>query len=53
MFSLLISSLDRMSGQFCDRKGLHDLVVALETHQEKWHHLEIGKSVTRSNLSKV
>lgn len=42
-----------MFGQLCNRKGLRDLVVALEAHQGKLYHLGMGKSVTRSNLSKA
>jgi hypothetical protein len=42
-----------MFGQLCNREGLRDLVVALEAHQGKLYHLGMGKSVTRSNLSKA
>lgn len=45
--------LAMMFGQLCNREGLRDLVVALEAHQEKWYHLGLGKTVTRSNLSKA
>ncbi|MBR8705642.1 IS4 family transposase ISCARN70 [Bacteroides pyogenes] len=45
--------LAMMFGQLCNRESLRDLIVALQAHQEKWHHLRLGKSVTRSNLSKA
>lgn len=45
--------LAMMFGQLCYREGLRDLIVALQAHQEKWYHLGLGKSVTRSNLSKA
>ena len=45
--------LTMMFGQLCNREGLRDLVVALEAHQGKLYHLGMGKSVTRSNLSKA
>ena len=42
-----------MFGQLSNREGLRDLVVALEAHWRKLYHLGMGKSVTRSNLSKA
>lgn len=45
--------LAMMFGGLCNREGLRDLIVALQAHQEKWYHLGLGKSVTRSNLSKA
>ena len=45
--------LTMMFGQLCNRDGLRDLVVALEAHHGKLYHLGMGKSVTRSNLSKA
>lgn len=42
-----------MFGQLSNRKSLRDLIVALEAHAGKVYHLGIGKSVTRSNLSKA
>ncbi|ERI88503.1 transposase, IS4 family [Bacteroides pyogenes F0041] len=45
--------LAMMFGRLCYREGLRDLIVALQAHQEKWYHLGLGKSVTRSNLSKA
>lgn len=41
-----------MFGQLSNRESLRDLIVALEAHAGKVYHLGIGKSVTRSNLSK-
>jgi transposase len=40
-------------GQLTYRESLRDLVVTLNAHSEKFHHLGFGKSVTRSNLSKA
>lgn len=45
--------LAMMFGGLCNHEGLRDLIVALQAHQEKWYHLGLGKSVTRSNLSKA
>ena len=42
-----------MVGQLSNRESLRDLIVALEAHAGKVYHLGIGKSVTRSNLSKA
>ena len=42
-----------MFGQLSNRESLRDLIVALEAHAGKVYHLGIGKSVTRSNLSKA
>ena len=42
-----------MFGQLSNRECLRDLVVAMEAHAGKLDHLGIGKSVTRSNLSKA
>ena len=44
---------NRDGGQLCNRDGLRDLIVALEAHHGKLYHLGMGKSVTRSNLSKA
>ena len=52
-FSCWNQLLSMMFGQLCNRDGLRDLVVALEAHQGKLYHLGMGKSVTRSNLSKA
>ena len=40
-------------GQLSNRESLRDLIVAMEAHAGKLYHLGIGKSVTRSNLSKA
>ncbi len=40
-------------GQLCNREGLRDLIVTLAPHKRAFHHLDFGKSVTRSNLSKA
>lgn len=42
-----------MFGQLSNRESLRDLIVAMEAHAGKLYHLGIGKSVTRSNLSKA
>ncbi len=45
--------LTMMFGQLSNRDSLRDLIVAMEAHSCKLYHLGIGKSVTRSNLSKA
>ena len=40
-------------GQLTHRESLRALVTTLNAHQEKFHHLGFGRSVTRSNLSKA
>lgn len=42
-----------MFGQLAKSESLRDLIVALEAHWRKLYHLGMGKSVTRSNLSKT
>ncbi len=42
-----------MFGQLSNRESLRDLIVAIEAHQNKMHHLGFGKHVTRSNLAKA
>lgn len=42
-----------MFGHLSNRESLRNLIVALEAHADKVYHLGIGKSVTRSNLSKA
>ena len=42
-----------MFGQLAKSESLRDLIVALEAHWKKLYHLGMGKSVTRSNLSKA
>ena len=45
--------LTMMYGQLSNRESLRDLIAATEAHAAKLYHLGIGKSVTRSNLSKA
>ena len=45
--------LTMLFGQLSNRESLRDLIVAMEAHAGKLYHLGIGKSVTRSNLSKA
>ena len=45
--------LTMMFGQLSNRESLRDLIAAMEAHAGKLYHLGIGKSVTRSNLSKA
>ena len=45
--------LTMMFGQLSNRESLRDLIVTMEAHSGKLYHLGIGKSVTRSNLSKA
>ena len=52
-FSCWNQLLAMMFGQLCNRDGLRDLIAALEAHSGKLYHLGMGKSVTRSNLSKA
>ena len=52
-FSCWNQLLVMMFGQLSNRAGLRDLIVALEAHWRKLYHLGMGKSVTRSNLSKA
>lgn len=40
-------------GQLINCESLCDLIVAINAHSKKSHHLEFGKSATRSNLSKA
>ena len=52
-FSCWNQLLVMMFGQLSNREGLRDLIVVLEAHWRKLYHLGMGKSVTRSNLSKA
>lgn len=45
--------LTMMFGQLSNRESLRNLIVTMEAHAEELYHLGIGKSVTRSNLSKA
>ena len=40
-------------GQLTQREGLRDLITTLNAHKSKFSRLGLGKSVTRSNLSKA
>lgn len=52
-FSCWNQMLCMVFGQLTNRDSLRGLVVAIEAHSRKTYHLGFGKSVTRSNLSKV
>ena len=52
-FSCWKQLLVMMFGQLAKSESLRDLTVALEAHWRKLYHLGMGKSVTRSNLSKT
>ena len=52
-FSCWNQLLTMMFGQLTNRESLRDLIVATEAHSGKPYHLGMGKSVTRSNLSKA
>lgn len=52
-FSCWNQLLTMMFGQLTNRESLRDLIVAIEAHSGKLYHLGMGKSVTRSNLSKA
>lgn len=52
-FSCWNQLLVMMFGQFAKSDSLRDLILALEAHWKKLYHLGMGKSVTRSNLSKA
>ena len=45
--------LTLMFGQLSNRESMRYLTVAMKAHAGKLYHLGIGKSVTRSNLSKA
>lgn len=42
-----------MFGQLAKSESLRDLIAILEAHWHKLYHLDMGKSVTRSNLAKA
>lgn len=52
-FSCWNQLLVLIMGQISNRESLRDLVVSLNAHKDKFHHLGFGKSVTRSNLAKA
>ena len=45
--------LVKMFGQLSIRDSLRDLTSTIAAHANKTYHLEFGKNVTRSNLSKA
>lgn len=51
-FSCWNQLLVLLIGQLSHRESLRDLIVSLNAHRNKFHHLGLGKSVSRSNLSK-
>ncbi len=52
-FSCWNQLLTMIFGQLANRDSLRDLVLTLEAHNKKVFHLGLGKSITRSNLSKA
>ena len=52
-FSCWDQLLCMIFGQLANRDSLRDLIVVLNAHSRKLYHLGLGKSVTRSNLSKA
>ena len=52
-FSCWNQMLCMIFGQLTGRDSLRDLIVVLDAHRKKSYHLGLGKSVTRSNLSKA
>ncbi len=52
-FSCWNQLLVMMFGQLAKSESLRDLSISLEAHWNKLYHLGMGKSVTRSNLSKA
>ena len=52
-FSCWNQLLSMVFGQLTHRDSLRDLIIVLEAHRKKSYHLGLGKSVTRSNLSKA
>lgn len=45
--------LSMMFGQITSRESLRDLILSINAHSNKFYHLGLGKSVTRSNLAKA
>lgn len=50
-FSCWNQLLCMMYGQLCNRDSLRDLLVSINAHQNKFHHLGFGKGVSLNNLS--
>jgi len=40
-----------MFGQLANRESLSDLVLCLQTQRNKWYHLGIGNSISKSNMA--
>ena len=40
-----------MFGQLSNRESLSDLVLRLQTQKNKWYHLGLGNSISKSNLA--
>ncbi|MBT9485423.1 IS4 family transposase [Sediminibacterium sp.] len=40
-----------MFGQLANRESLSDLILCLQTQKNKWYHLGIGTSISKSNLA--
>jgi hypothetical protein len=40
-----------MFGQLANRESLSDLVLSLQSQRNKWYHLGIGNSISKSNLA--
>jgi hypothetical protein len=40
-----------MFGQLANRESLSDLVLCLQTQKNKWYHLGIGSSISKSNMA--
>lgn len=45
--------LSLMFGQLSNRESLRDLIIALDAHYSKCHHLGIGRNVSRSSLARA
>ena len=52
-FSCWNQLLVLLIGQLSHRESLRDLIVSLSAHRSKFHHLGLGKSVSRSNLARA
>jgi len=50
-FSCWHQLLCLMFGQLSNRESLSDLVLCLQTQKNKWYHLGIGNSISKSNLA--
>ncbi len=40
-------------GQMCERDGLSDFAIVLQSQQSKWYHLDIRIAISKSNLSRA